>query len=114
MAAARYFQVDTVTGDPVMVGEMDVDVPLDSARDIKPLIMPVDSTNGLVLDYAAPQNTAVPLPGLNTASFYNFYFTSNNNGTVVQGRLRLGRPPSSFVRLGSWAAVPTSAFSGPP
>ncbi len=97
MAAARYFQVDSVTGDPVMVGEMDVHVPWFSG-DV-PLIMPVDSTNGLTLDYAVPADTSVPLPGLHTASFYNFYFTSNNDGTVVQGGC-LGLPSELFVYLG--------------
>ena len=48
----RYFEVDGLTGAPVMVGEMDVDVPWFNG-DV-PLIMEVDSTHGLVLNYPAP------------------------------------------------------------
>jgi hypothetical protein len=97
MAAERYMQVDSVTGTPVMVGEMDVDVPWYSG-DV-PLIMDVNSTNGLTLDYAVPQNTSVPLPGDNSVTFYNFYWTTRNDGTVVQGGC-LGVPSELFTYLG--------------
>jgi hypothetical protein len=97
MAAQRYMQVDNVTGAPLMVGEMDVDVPWYSG-DV-PLLMDVDSTTGLTLDYAVPQNTSVPLPGDSSVSFYNFYWTTTNDGTVVQGGC-LGVPSELFTYLG--------------
>ena len=97
MGAERYFQVDTVTGAPVMVGEMDVDVPWYSG-DV-PLVMDVDSTSGLTLDYSVPQDTTVSLPGDNSVTFYNFYWTTTNDGTVVQGGC-LGVPSELFTYLG--------------
>jgi hypothetical protein len=97
MSANRYFQVDTETGAPVMVGEMNVDVPWYD-QDV-PLVMDVDSVRGLTLDYAILTDTAASLPGMSSVSFYNFYWTTNNDGTVVQGGC-LGVPGELFTYLG--------------
>ena len=100
MGAARYFQVDGLDGAPVMVGEMDVNIPWFNGS--VPLIMELDSDQGLILNYPAPQGTVANLPTANNTSslnFYNFYWNSTKNGTVTQGGC-LGVPSEFFVYLG--------------
>jgi hypothetical protein len=98
MSAGRYFQVDPATGSPMMVGEMDVDVPWYNG-DV-PFFMGFDPTLGLTLDYAAPADTpSVALPGDSSVTFYGMYWVSTNDGTIVQAAC-LGVPPQLFNLVG--------------
>ena len=106
MGAGRYFQVDGLTGAPVMVGEMDVDVPWFSG-DV-PLTMEVDSADGLQLKYAAPQNTEATVPISNSStslSFYLMYWNETTDGKVTQGGC-LGLPASTYTWLSDVIGTP--------
>ncbi|HWW52130.1 MAG TPA: hypothetical protein VNY84_00065, partial [Acidimicrobiales bacterium] len=96
MAAQRYFQVDTVTGTPLMVGEMRINEPWYQG-DI-PFLMPVDNTTGLTLAYGAPVNVTASLPGDNSTTTYGMYWVTRKDGTVIQGGC-LGLPPAFFNLL---------------
>jgi hypothetical protein len=111
MSANRYFQIDGLTGTPVMIGEMDVDVAWYNG-DI-PLIMELDSTNGLLLNYPAPSNATASLPGPGAPglAFYGFYWTTTDNGTVVQGGC-LGVPPTLATILGLGSSNPADCYLG--
>ena len=109
MGANRYFQVDTLTGTPVMVGEMDVDVPWYNSN--LPFIMELDGTSGLLLNYAVPQNTSVSVPGVNGFHFYNFYWNRTTNGKVTQGGC-LGVPGEVANVLFGASGAPSLCFLG--
>jgi hypothetical protein len=97
MTANRYFQVNTTTGTPVLVGEMDVDVPWYNA-DV-PILLDLSPTDGLELNYNVPADTTVKLPGDDSVTFYNFYWTTTTNGVVTQGGC-LGIPSELFTVMG--------------
>ncbi len=99
MDAARYFLVNSSSGDPVMEGEMDVDVAWFNG-DV-PFDMPLDDVQGLVLNYPAPSGTTATIPSNNgtQVNFYNFYWNTTKNGAVTQGGC-LGVPSELFVVLG--------------
>jgi hypothetical protein len=109
MTANRYFQVDGRDGTPDMVGEMDVDTPWYQG-DI-PLVMELSPTDGLDLNYAAPSDTTMDLPGDNSVSFYDVYWTTNSDGTVVQGGC-LGVPGELFSVLGLSSSGPSLCLLG--
>ncbi len=109
MTANRYFQVDGVDGTPVMVGEMDVDTPWYQG-DI-PLVMELNATDGLDLNYAAPSQTTMNLPGDDSVSFYDVYWTTNDDGTVVQGGC-LGIPGELYTVLGLGSGGPSLCLLG--
>jgi hypothetical protein len=97
MAAARYFQVDTSTGEPLMVGEMHVNVPWYTG-DV-PLLMYIDDQVGLTLDYAPPPNLTVSLPGDNSVTSDGLFWSTRTDGVVVQGGC-LGLPPTAGKIIG--------------
>jgi hypothetical protein len=107
--AERYFEIDGLTGAPTMIGEMDVDVPWFNGN--VPLTMEVDSTDGLVLNYDAPQNTVTPLPGATTWNFYDVYWNVTTNGTVTQGGC-LGVPSSVWAYFGVSSSGPGLCLLG--
>ncbi|RNL81098.1 Ig-like domain-containing protein [Nocardioides marmorisolisilvae] len=97
MDAKRYFQVQTTTGTPVMVGTMRVNQPWFHG-DVN-LVMPVDNDTGLVLDYAAPPDLTATLPGDDSTESYGMFWTVRKDGVVTQGGC-LGLPPAFFNLLG--------------
>jgi hypothetical protein len=101
MGASRYFEVSGASGIPEMVGEMEVDTSW-YVGDI-PLNMPVDNTNGLVLDYKAPTGLTITPPSSDNkptgAHFFLVYWATNNNGVITQGGC-LGLPMQVFALIG--------------
>lgn len=96
MGAQRYIQIDTATGEPVMIGEMRMNEPWYQG-DV-PFIMDVDSSYGMLLEYNAPQSVpAMTLPGDSSVSSYFAYWTTRQDGTIVQGGCA-GLPPH-FLEL---------------